>query len=83
MGLKGVKRLSLVVAARRIEGRRLDALTCPRCERTMPVLATITAPGTIRGILEHLGVPSEPLTAAPARDPTWEQTVMRFDDDAA
>ncbi|AUX41808.1 uncharacterized protein SOCE26_032330 [Sorangium cellulosum] len=60
-----------------------NALTCPRRERKMHVLATITQPSTIRRILEHLGLRAEPLTAAPARDPTWEQVDLGFDDDAA
>jgi hypothetical protein len=60
-----------------------NALTCPRCERKMHVLATITLPSTLRRILEHLGLRAEPLTAAPARDPTWEQLDLGFDDDAA
>jgi hypothetical protein len=46
------------------------------------VLATITDPVAIRRILQHLGVRSEPLAAAPARDPTWEQVDLGFEDAA-
>jgi len=49
----------------------------------MRVLSTITNPAAIRRILQHLCVPAEPLTKAPARDPTWEQMHMGFDADAA
>jgi DNA-directed RNA polymerase subunit H (RpoH/RPB5) len=49
----------------------------------MRVLSTLTDPATIRRILEHLGVRAEPLPRAPARDPTWEQVDLGFDDDAA
>ena len=51
--------------------------------RTMRVLATLTDPATIRRILEHLGVRSEPLARAPARDPTWQQMDLGGDADAA
>lgn len=43
------------------------------------VLSTITEPETVRRILDALNVPLEPRTAAPARDPTWEQTPLAFD----
>jgi hypothetical protein len=56
-----------------------DALRCPRCERKMRVLSTVKDPLTVRRILDHLNLPSEPRTAAPARDPTWEQTPLGFD----
>ena len=60
-----------------------NVLRCPRCVGKMFVLATITDPVTIRRILEHLGVRSDPLPRAPARDPTWEQEHLGFDADAA
>jgi hypothetical protein len=61
----------------------VDVLSCPRCARKMRVLATLTDPATIRRILEHLGVRSEPLARAPARDPTWQQMDLGCDADAA
>ncbi|WP_437987902.1 transposase [Sorangium sp. So ce117] len=60
-----------------------DVLHCPRCAKKMRVLSTITDPATIRRILEHLGVRADPLPRAPARDPTWEQVDLGFDNAAA
>jgi hypothetical protein len=56
-----------------------DALRCPRCERRMRVISTITDPAVVRRILDHLNLPSQPRTAAPARDPTWEPMAFGFD----
>ncbi|CAN96460.1 hypothetical protein predicted by Glimmer/Critica [Sorangium cellulosum So ce56] len=56
-----------------------DALRCPRCERRMRVLSTITDSAVVRRILDHLNLPSQPRTAAPARDPTWEPMAFGFD----
>ncbi|XYI03800.1 hypothetical protein ACMHYB_30155 [Sorangium sp. So ce1128] len=56
-----------------------DALRCPRCERKMRVLSTITDPKAVRRILDHLNLPSHPTAAAPARDPTWEPMAFGFD----
>ena len=36
-----------------------DALTCPKCQGRMKILAAITKPDAIRKILDHLGIPSE------------------------
>jgi hypothetical protein len=60
-----------------------DVLHCPRCAKKMRVLSTITDPATIRRILEPLGVRADPLARAPARDPTWEQVDLGFDNAAA
>jgi hypothetical protein len=57
----------------------LSVLACPRCARKMRVLSTLTEPSSVRKILDHLGMRSEPLVAAPARDPTWEQATFGFD----
>ena len=57
----------------------LDVLACPRCARKMRVLSTITVPSIARKTLDHLGMRSEPLVAAPARDPTWQQATFGFD----
>ncbi|WP_437776236.1 transposase [Sorangium sp. So ce1097] len=56
-----------------------DALRCPRCERRTRVLSTITDSAVVRRILDHLNLPSQPRTAAPARDPTWEPMAFGFD----
>ena len=57
-------------------------LRCPRCSRRMTILATLTEAAPVRRILEHLGVRADPLTAAPARDPIWEQRDLGFEDTA-
>ena len=51
-----------------------DLLTCPRCGACRLVLAaalTLTWGGdpTITCLLAHLGLPTEPLPVAPAREP--------------
>ena len=37
----------------------VDALSCPKCNGRMKILAVITKPDAIRKILDHLGIPSE------------------------
>jgi hypothetical protein len=44
-----------------------DALACPRCAGRLRFIATITERAVIVRILDHLGIPSERVTAAPAR----------------
>jgi hypothetical protein len=46
-----------------------DALTCPKCNGRMKILAAITEPEAIRKILDHLGIPSEAPRRAAARPP--------------
>lgn len=48
-------------------------LLCPRRGQPMKIVAFITEPKTVVGILEHLGQPSEPPTIAPARGPPQEE----------
>jgi hypothetical protein len=57
-----------------------DALRCPRCDTKMRLIATITEPAAVNKILSHLGLRTEPLPRARARDPTGQE---RFDFDAA
>jgi hypothetical protein len=45
----------------------------------MDVLATLTAPATLRRILEPLNVRADPLPRAPARDPPMEQLDLDLD----
>ena len=59
-----------------------DVLRCPACARKMKVHATITESAIVQRILHHLGVRAAPLPRAPARDPTWEQVDLDFDDAA-
>ena len=56
-----------------------DVLRCPRCNRKMRVIATLTERPVVRQILEPLGVRASPLPRAPARDPDWEQADLGFD----
>ena len=37
-------------------------------------VATITEPATVKKILTHLGLPTEPLPRAQARDPTGQES---------
>lgn len=49
----------------------IDVLECEHCGGRLRLLATIEAPATIAVILNHLGLPSEKPTLAPARAPPW------------
>jgi hypothetical protein len=40
---------------------------------------SFTDSAVVRRILDHLNLPSQPRTAAPARDPTWEPMAFGFD----
>ena len=46
-----------------------DVFACGRCAGRRRVLAYLTAPGGVRAILEHLGLPTLPGRLAPARGP--------------
>jgi hypothetical protein len=51
---------------------RIDAvfpLTCAFCGAAIRIIAFITAPSTVRRILEHRGEPTRPPRCAPARGP--------------
>lgn len=71
-------RLDWVVLLQRTFG--FDALRCPRCDAKMRIIATITEPLAVKKILSHLGMRTEPLPRARARDPTGQES---FDFDAA
>jgi DNA-directed RNA polymerase subunit H (RpoH/RPB5) len=43
-------------------------------EQSAGRIATITEPGTVKKILAHLGLPTEPLPRARARDPTGQES---------
>ena len=47
----------------------VDALTCPKCDGRMKILAVITEPDSVREILDHLGIPSAAPPRHPARPP--------------
>ena len=57
----------------------IDALTCPKCNVSMVVLAFLTDPIVLRRILEHLHLPAEPPPIAPARCP-FDAQDMFFDE---
>ena len=46
-----------------------DALTCPKCQERMKILAAIIEPEAIRKILDNLGIPSEAPPRTAARPP--------------
>jgi hypothetical protein len=71
-------RVDWAVLLQRTHG--VDAMRCPRCAGKMRVMATIIEPGVVKKILSHLGLPTEPLPRARARDPTGQES---FDYDAA
>jgi hypothetical protein len=50
----------------------IDVLTCDRCGGRRKLLAAITVPKTVRRILAHLGLATEPPMLAPARAPPRE-----------
>ena len=47
----------------------IDVLTCPFCGGRRRLIAQLTDLAVVRRILQHLGLPSEPIEAAPARSP--------------
>jgi DNA-directed RNA polymerase subunit RPC12/RpoP len=46
-----------------------DVLKCPRCGSRRLMLAAITDSTTVKRLLAHLGLPTEPLPVALAREP--------------
>ena len=63
-------RVEWAVLLRRTYG--FDALRCPKCDARMRVISTITDPIVVKQILSHLGLRTEPLPLARARDPTGQ-----------
>ena len=62
-----VSRLPWAVLLKRVF--MTDALTCPKCQGRMKILAAITKPEAIRKILDHLGISSEAPRRTAARPP--------------
>lgn len=54
-----------------------DVLVCPRCEGPMRLIAVLTDPEIVRGVLRHLGLPTDPPTVAPARAPPQAELFER------
>jgi hypothetical protein len=52
-----------------------EILACPRpgCSGQLRIIAAITRPDAVRKILEHLRLPAEPPSLAPARDPPTDR----------
>jgi hypothetical protein len=72
----------LFAESRRIDGHLLlrrtfgaDVLRCPKCTGTMRAMATLIEPSAVKKILAHLGMPTEPLPRARARDRTGQERV--------
>jgi hypothetical protein len=57
----------------------VDALSCPKCNGRMKILAAITEPDAIRKILDHLGIPSEAPRRTAARPPPQAELRSTFD----
>jgi hypothetical protein len=49
----------------------IEVLTCDRCEGKRRLVALVDKPEAIQKILAHLGLPTKPPTACPARAPPW------------
>ena len=47
----------------------VDVLECPNCKGRMKIIAAVTAPGSVRRILESLGLPSGAPRLRAARPP--------------
>ena len=58
----------------------VDALTCPKCDGRMKILALITKADSVRAILDHLGIPSEAPRRHPARPPPQTEPPGRHTD---
>jgi hypothetical protein len=60
-----------------------DALTCPKCQGRMKILAAITKPEAIRKIMDHLGIPGEAPRRTTARPPPQAELSSTADIDEA
>jgi len=49
----------------------IDILACPDCGNRLRLVATIEDRRVIEKILLHLGLPTDPPAAAPARSTPW------------
>jgi hypothetical protein len=71
-------RLPLAVLLKRVF--LTDALTCPKCQGRMKILAVITDAAAIRKILVHLDISSEAPRRTPARPPPQAELAGLSDD---
>jgi hypothetical protein len=51
-------------------------LVCPDCGHEMRVIAFVTEPNSVKALLQHLGLPTEPPPVAPARGPPLEDAAI-------
>lgn len=54
----------------------IDVLTCPKCAASMTIIAFLTDPNVLTKILDHLNLPSNPPSLAPARSSFDEQDLF-------
>jgi hypothetical protein len=66
-GMPRLGRLPWAVLLKRVF--LVDVLECPKCQGRMKIVAVVTAPASVRRVLEHLGLPSEAPRPRPARSP--------------
>jgi hypothetical protein len=66
-GMPRLGRLPWAVLLKRVF--LVDVLDCPKCNGRMRILAAVTAPASIRRVLDHLGLPSEAPRPRAARPP--------------
>ncbi len=66
----GLSRMDWATLLKRVWG--VDILQCERCPGRLRFIAVIQERSVIVRILDHLGLPSEPVVAAPAR--RWDDT---------
>lgn len=66
-GMPRLGRLPWAVLLKRVF--LVDVLECPKCKGRMTILAAVTAPASVRRVLDHLGLPSEAPRLWAARPP--------------
>jgi hypothetical protein len=66
-GIPRLGRLPWAVLLKRVF--LVDVLECPKCKGRMKILAAVTAPASVRRVLDSLGFPGEAPRLRPARSP--------------
>ncbi len=70
------RRLDWAALLERVFGA--DVTTCPRCGDDLLVIAFLTAPNIVAGILDHLGLPAAVPPVAPARGPPADELELEL-----
>ncbi len=70
------RRLDWAALLERVFGA--DVTTCPRCGDDLLVIAFLTAPNIVAGILDHLGLPAAVPPVAPARGPPADDLALEL-----